>query len=119
MSDCVYRVVLDGRERECVAKNPGHITHVYLRTQGRARFEFVDLANGVEADVVPAPGASAPVPGAGTTTGSVVAAGSDIPLVAPPPGRGSSVGAGRDARTRRTPSVRLPRAPATGIPPST
>jgi len=70
MADCVWRVVLDGRERECVARNPGHTTHVYPRTQGRARFEFVDLANGVEADVVPAPGASAPVPGAGTTSNS-------------------------------------------------
>jgi len=69
MADCVYRVVLDGRERECVARNPGHITHVYLRTQGRARFEFVDLANGVEADTVPASGASASVPGVGAATG--------------------------------------------------
>jgi len=50
-------------------RNPGHITHVYLRTQGRARFEFVDLANDARVDVVPAPGASAPVPGAGTPTG--------------------------------------------------
>jgi len=72
MADCVYRVVLDGRERECVARNPGHITHVYLRTQGRARFEFVDFDNGVGAGVVPAPGASAPVPGAGTAIGEEV-----------------------------------------------
>jgi len=68
MADCVYRVVLDGRERECVARNPGHITHVYLRTQGRARFEFVDLANDAGVGTVPASGASRPVPGVGAAT---------------------------------------------------
>jgi hypothetical protein len=47
--------------------------------------------------------------------GSVTAAGSDIPLVAPPPGRGLSVGAGRDARTGTPPLARRP--DGTGIPP--
>ena len=102
MADCVMRLVLDGRERDCLETEPGHNVHKYRRTQGRDPFlyvQFVDLASVVQVDVVPAPGASAPVPGAGPTTGSVVAAGPDDPRLRHPSAGGSSVWAGRDART--------------------
>ena len=65
MAECVYRVVLDGREQPCRSSAPGHTVHEYQRTQGRLRVEFVDLANGVQADAVPASETSACVSDAG------------------------------------------------------
>jgi len=71
VTDCTHRVVLDGRERDCLETEPDHEVHKYRRTQGRDPFlyvQFVDLVNDAQVDVVPASGASASVPGAGTTT---------------------------------------------------
>jgi len=66
-------MVLDGRERDCLKTEPGHEVHKYRRYQGRDSFlyvQFVDLANGVEADTVPASEATACVSGVGAATNS-------------------------------------------------
>jgi hypothetical protein len=42
---CPYSIVLDGRERDCIAREPGHVEHVFPRNQGRLRVEIVSVGN--------------------------------------------------------------------------